>query len=289
MTLSRNRPAADSPRPDDTLPELVIRPRRGWIGINWNELYQSREILYFFIWRDIKVRYKQTVLGMAWGVLQPLLMMAIFTFIFGRFARVPSEGKPYPLFVFAGLIPWLFFSNGLSQASMSLINQQRMMSRIYLPRLFIPTAAAAVFVVDLAASFLPYALLMAWYGVAPSWRLLFIPALVLQTLLVTLGSSYFLSALIVQYRDFRYVLPFLIQILMYLSPVIYPASMLSRRFQSILALNPMVGIIEGFRSAILGTPWNKPALAISLAMTLAILVVGMFYFRRVERRFADIA
>ena len=227
--LIRHKIAPGESGPDPALQELVIRPRRGWIGIDWKELYQSREILYFFVWRDIKVRYKQTVLGMAWGVLQPLMMMTIFTVIFGRFAKVPSEGFPYPIFVFAGLLPWLLFSNGLAQGGLSLINQQRMLSKVYLPRLFIPTSAVGVFVVDMAASFLIYAVLMFWYGTMPSWQVIFVPFFVLQALLVTVGASCLLSALTIQYRDFRYIVPFLIQILMYMSPVIYPASMLPKR------------------------------------------------------------
>jgi lipopolysaccharide transport system permease protein len=271
------------------VPEMVIRPRKGWIGIDWHELFQSREVLYFFVWRDVKVRYKQTVLGMAWGVLQPLLMMAIFTFIFGRFARIPSDDQPYAIFVFAGLLPWLFFSNGLSQGGLSMVNQQRILSKIYLPRLFIPTAAVGVFLVDMAASFGLYAILMAWYGIAPSWNLVFLPLLIVLLILHTLGWVYVLSAMAVLYRDFRFVIPFLVQVMMYVSPVIYPASMLSKRLQPILALNPMFGIIEGFRSAILGTPWNWPALVIGTVIAVATFLFGLFYFRRIERHFADVA
>jgi lipopolysaccharide transport system permease protein len=273
----------------DTVPEMVIRPRKGWIGIDWHELFQSREVLYFFVWRDVKVRYKQTVLGMAWGVLQPLLMMAIFTFIFGRFARIPSDDRPYAIFVFAGLLPWLFFSNGLSQGGLSMVNQQRILSKIYLPRLFIPTAAVGVFLVDMAASFGLYAILMAWYGIAPSWNLVFLPFLIVLLILHTLGWVYVLSAMAVLYRDFRFVIPFLVQVMMYVSPVIYPASMLSKRLQPILSLNPMFGIIEGFRSAILGTPWNVPALVIGTVIAVATFLFGLFYFRRIERHFADVA
>ena len=282
-------PADTSAGADDGRRETIIRPQTGWAGIEWGELYRYRELLYFFVWRDIKIRYKQTVLGIAWGLLQPLVMMLIFTFIFGRLASVPSEGVPYPLFVFAGLLPWMLFSNGLSQGSLSLINQQNMISKTYMPRIMIPTAAVGVFLVDLMASFALYAVIMAFYGFAPRLSMLAVPLLIVLTVMLTLGSSYILAALTVLYRDFRYIVPFLVQILMYVSPVIYPPSMLPPRLQPFLSLNPLVGIIEGFRSAILGTPWNWPALATSVVISLVLFVFGLAYFHKVERRFADIA
>ena len=248
-----------------------------------------RELLYFLTLRDVKIRYKQTVLGIAWAVLQPLMMMMIFTVIFGRLAMIPSEGVPYPIFVFAGLVPWTFFANGVAQASQSLVNQQQLLTKIYLPRLFIPTAAAGAFLVDLAVSLGIYALLLAAYRIVPSPGIFLSPFLIGLMLLATLGLSFLLGALTVSYRDFRYVVPFLIQILMYLSPVIYSVSMIPSRFQTILAINPMYGIIEAFRSSILGTPWNLTTLAISSASSLLIFILGLFYFRRIERRFADIA
>ncbi len=271
------------------LPEVVIRPRRGWIAIDWRELYRSRELLFFLTWRDVKIRYKQTVLGLIWAVLQPLLMMAIFTVIFGRFAGVPSEGLPYPVFVFAGLLPWTFFASAVPTAGMSLVSQQQMLTKIYFPRLFVPTAAAGAFLVDLAIAFGLYGVILAVYGVVPRWTVVFLPALVVLTVLATLGLCYLLAALTVLYRDFRYVIPFLVQALMYASPVIYPVSLLPPRYQWLLALNPMCGIIEAYRSAILGTPWNPATLAISTIVTIALFAAGLFYFRRTERRFADIA
>ena len=241
-------PDADAEDP----PELVIRPRRGWIGLDWAELYRSRELLYFLTWRDVKIRYKQTVLGVAWAVLQPLFMMAIFTFVFGRFAGIPSDGFPYAVFVFAGLLPWTFFANGRAQGGQCLVNQQQMLTKIYFPRLYVPTAAVGAFLVDLAIAFGLYALILAVYRVPPAWTVVLLPLPVALTILATLGFAYTLSALTILYRDFRYVIPFMVQALMYVSPVIYPVSLLPTRFQWVLAINPMTGIIEAYRSAILG-------------------------------------
>jgi lipopolysaccharide transport system permease protein len=269
--------------------EIVIRPRQGWRAIDWKEMYHARELLYFLVWRDIKIRYKQTVLGVAWAVLQPLFTMLIFTVIFGKFAKIPSENFPYALFVFAGLVPWTFFSNGVSTAGQSLVSQQHLLTKIYFPRLFVPTSCVGVFLVDMMISFGIYAVLLAFYRIAPSGNVVFVPILVVVTALATLGLGYILAALTVLYRDFRYVLPFLLQVMMYLSPVIYPSGIMPERYQMILALNPMCGLIEAYRSAILGSPWNLPTLAISTVTSLLLFVFGLFYFRKTERRFADIA
>ena len=274
---------------DDALRELVIRPRSGWIAIDWRELWTARELLYFLVLRDVKVRYKQTVLGVAWAVLQPLFTMLIFTVVFGRFAKLPSDGVPYALFVFAGLLPWTLFSNNISQASMSLMNQQSLLTKIYLPRLFVPSASIGSGLIDLAVSFLVFALLMLYYGVGVGAGVLAVPFLVLLTTAASLGVGLLLAALIVTYRDFRYVMPFLVQSWMYLSPVIYPVSMVPPKWQPLLALNPMAGIIDGFRSSLLGLPWNPVTLGVSSASSLALLVLGLYYFRRTERSFADIA
>ena len=274
---------------DDALRELVIRPRSGWIAIDWRELWTARELLYFLMLRDVKIRYKQTVLGVAWAVLQPLFTMLIFTVIFGRFAKLPSDGMPYALFVFAGLVPWTFFSNNISQASMSLMNQQSLLTKIYLPRLFVPSASIGSGLIDLAVSFVVFALLMLYYGFGVGIGLLAVPFLVLVTAAASLGVGLLLAALIVTYRDFRFVVPFLVQSWMYLSPVIYPVSMVPAKWQPLLALNPMAGIIDGFRSSLLGLPWNPITLAVSSASSLALLVLGLYYFRRTERSFADIA
>ena len=281
MTISAAE--AEPPR------ELVIRPRAGWIAIDWRELWEARELLYFLVLRDIKVRYKQTVLGVAWAVLQPLFTMLVFTVIFGRFAKIPSDGQPYALFVFAGLLPWTFFSSNISQASMSLVNQQSLLTKIYLPRLFVPASAIGGGLIDLLVSFGVFAALMAYYGIGVGPRVFLVPLLVLIAAAASLGVGLTLAALIVTYRDFRYVVPFLVQTWMYISPVIYPVSIVPEKWQPLLALNPMSGVIDGFRSALLGVPWNVNTLLVSTLSSLILLTYGLFYFRKTERDFADVA
>jgi lipopolysaccharide transport system permease protein len=267
----------------------VIQPRKGWVPIDWRELWEFRELLYFLVWRDVKIRYKQTVLGIAWAVLQPLLAMLIFTVIFGRFAKIPSDGLPYAVFVYAGLLPWAFFSSSVTQGGQSLINQQHLLTKVYLPRLFVPSASVGGALLDLAISFGVYAVILACYGVVPGWGVIFLPVLVLLTVLAALGLSFLLAALTVSYRDFRYVVPFMMQILMYLSPVVYSVTLIPKRYQWLAAFNPMTGIIDGFRAAILGAPANPVTLGVSTAATFMLFGIGLFYFRSVERRFADIA
>jgi lipopolysaccharide transport system permease protein len=269
--------------------ETIIRPRPGWIAVDWRELWEARELLVFLIWRDISVRYKQTVLGLAWAILQPVFTMGVFTIIFGNLAKMPSQGVPYPLFVYAGLLPWMFLSTAVTGASQSLVNQQSLLTKIYLPRLFVPAASVGGGLVDLAVSFVVFAILMAFYRVLPGWGALIVPLLVLLSFIAALGVGLTLAALTVTYRDFRYVIPFMIQAWMYLSPVIYPVNLIPARWQLVLAINPMVGIIDAFRSALLGLPWNLSALAVSAVAACASLLFGLFYFRKTERRFADVA
>ena len=269
--------------------ETIIQPRPGWISINWSELFEARELLYFLVWRDVAVRYKQTVLGVAWAVLQPFFSMVVFTIIFGNFAKMPSDGHPYAVFVYAGLLPWMFFSTAVGGAAQSLVNQQSLLTKIYLPRVFVPTASIGGGLVDFGVSFLVFAGLMLFYGVTPGWGILALPLLVVLTVVAALGVGLTLAAVTVTYRDFRYVIPFMIQVWMYVSPVIYPVSIVPRQWQWLLAINPMAGIIDGFRSALLGAPWNLLALAISAASSIVLLTYGLFYFRKTERRFADIA
>ena len=238
---------------------------------------------------DVKVRYKQTVLGVAWAVLQPVFTMMVFTIIFGRFAKIPSDGIPYAVFVFAGLLPWTFFSNNISQASLSLMNQQSLLTKIYLPRLFVPASAIGSGLVDLMVSLMVFGVLLAWYRVPVGWSVLAVPLLIVLTAAASLGVGLVLAAVIVSYRDFRYVVPFLVQSWMYLSPVIYPVSIVPEGWQPLLALNPMAGIVDGFRSAIFDRPWNLTTLAISAVSSVVLLVYGLFYFRKTERRFADVA
>jgi lipopolysaccharide transport system permease protein len=270
--------------------ETIIQPRSGWVAIDWSELVRSRELLYFLIWRDVKIRYKQTVVGVAWAVLQPLFTMMIFTIIFGMFAKIDAKvDMPYPVFVFAGMTAWTFFSSGVSAAGVSLISQQHLLTKVYFPRLFIPTASVGALLIDLMISLGILAVLMAWNGVAPSWQAPLALPLIGVMAVATLGLGFLTAALTVVYRDFRYLITFAIQIGMYLSPVIYPPEMVPARYHPILALNPMFGLIDGFRSAVLGTPWHPIPLAISTASALALFVLGLFYFRRAERRFADLA
>jgi lipopolysaccharide transport system permease protein len=292
--LLRLGPMADGidgvPGAKDDSPELVIRPQSGWIAIDWKEMWAYHELLFYLIRRDIAVRYKQTILGPAWAIVQPLMMMVIFTIIFGRVAQLDSEGFPYPVFVFAGLIPWMLFSQGMAQSALSLVAQQHLLTKVYFPRLFVPIAAAAVFLVDLVFSLGIYAILMLYYGVVPSWTIVFLPVLVPVTLMATLSIGILIAGLTVFYRDFKHIVPFLVQILMYVTPVIYSARSLGRPLRSVLALlNPLFGIVAAFRSAILGTEWDLPSLALSTTSAAALFVFAVYYFRKTERRFADFA
>jgi lipopolysaccharide transport system permease protein len=268
--------------------ETVMRPNQR--GLALNEAYARRELLYFLILRDIKVRYKQTVLGVAWAVLVPVVQVVIFSVIFGHFAAIKPDGDyPYPLFVLAGLVPWTFFSQSVTQAGQSLVNQQQMLTKVYFPRLFVPTGVVGGCFVDFAISFVVYAVAIAWYGFLPSWQVIFVPILALLTIIATLGTVYLLSALTVTYRDFRHIVPVLVQSLMYLSPVIYPVDLVPVQYRWLMGLNPLSGLIDGFRSAILGKPWDVPTLLTAVASAFALLFIGAWYFRATERRFADIA
>jgi lipopolysaccharide transport system permease protein len=254
------------------------------------EFIAQRELLSFLVWRDIKVRYKQTVLGVVWALLVPLFQAFIFTLIFGRFAKIDTDGPyPYSVFVLAGLIPWTFFSQAVTQGSQSLVNQQHLLTKVYFPRLFVPSSAVLGCLIDFGIGLLMYAVVLAYYRIAPSASIVFILPLSLLITLAALGLVYFLSALTVSYRDFRYVVPIAIQVLMYASPIIYPVNIFPARYKWIVALNPIVGIIDGYRSAILGKPWDLHVLGTSILSTFICLFVGLWYFRRTERRFADIA
>ena len=282
--------SATAPEPSSgEFAELVIRARPGWIAVDWAELVRARELLFFLVWRDVKVRYKQTVLGAAWAVIQPLATMLIMTVIFGRFAGIKTGDLPYPVFVFAGLIPWTFFANGVSNAGQSLVSQQALLTKVYFPRIFVPTATAGAFLVDMLITLGIYGAILAYYHIVPSWQVIFLPALLVLTVLATLGLSYTLASLTVLYRDFRYVIPFMISTLQYASPVIYPLSIIPRGYRSVMALNPMCGVVAAYRSCILGEPWDFPSLAISTASSLFLLAFGLYFFRRTERLFADLA
>jgi lipopolysaccharide transport system permease protein len=238
-------------------------------------------------WRDVKVRYKQTVLGIAWAILQPVFAMLVFTLIFGKFAKLPSDGMPYAVFVFAGLLPWTFFASGVAQSGQSLVQQEQLLAKVYFPRVLVPAASFGAPLVDLLCSFGVLAIMMGAYGVVPTWGILSLPLLVLLTLIAGLGTGISLASVTVAYRDFRFVVPFMIQAWMYLSPVVYPATMIPSRYRWALTLNPMSGIIEGFRSALLGAPWHLESLGVSCATAILLLMFGLSVFRRTERRLAD--
>ncbi len=270
-------------------PITLIEPRHGWRAVNLRELWHGRELLYFLVWRDIKVRYKQTVIGAAWAVIQPLLTMVIFSIIFGTFAKLPSDGVPYPVFVYAGLLPWIFFSNAVTNASNSLVGQAHLLTKTYFPRLLLPLSSLGVATLDFTLSLVVYFGLMAWYGFMPTPAALLIPALLLLTAAVALGVGTFFAALMVVYRDFRVVVPFALQIWMYASPVVYPTGLAPERYRWLLALNPLTGVISAFRSALLARPADWPAIVTSMVLAALALVAGVALFRRTERRFADIA
>lgn len=276
-------------------PTTVIEPSRGWVSLRLRDLWEYRELLYFLVWRDVKVRYKQTLLGAAWAILQPTLTMVVFTIFFGRLAKIGSEGVPYPIFSYVGLLPWTFFAQGLTQSSNSLVGSSHLITKVYFPRLVIPLASVIAGVVDFALAFLVLLGLMAFYGVVPTVAVLALPAFFLLAFAVALGAGTWLSALNVEYRDVRYVVPFLIQIWLFVTPVIYPARAVVGKLQELglpgwlYGLNPMVGVVEGFRWALLGigTP-PGPVIWASAAVTVVLLVTSAAYFRRLEKTFADV-
>ena len=267
----------------------VIEPKMGWVPIDLKEIWKYRELLYFLTKRDIKVRYKQTVLGGLWAIIQPLFTMIVFTLFFGRLAKVPSDGIPYPIFVYAGLLPWTYFANALSASGNSLVGSQNLISKVYFPRLIIPASASLTGLLDLFIAMLLLGVLMIYYQFSPGINILIFPVLVSLTFLCAVGVGLWLSALNVEYRDVRYAIPFLIQLWMFVSPVIYPVSLVSEKYQWLLALNPMAGIIKAYRASLLGhmsIDWFL--LSISTAMVVVLLGSGIYYFRRMEKTFADV-
>jgi lipopolysaccharide transport system permease protein len=286
-------PPRSVPPPADAVPVLYIRPSGVWNPIDFRELWRHRELLYFLTWRDVKVRYKQSVLGAAWAIIQPLFTMVVFTLLFGVLARMPSGDIPYPVFSYTALLPWTYFANALANASNSLVGSAHLINKIYFPRLFIPISAILAGLVDyLIASVVLFAILMPWYGYYPPLSaLITIPLLTVLVSGLALGVSLVLSALNVQYRDVRHAVPFLIQLWMFATPVVYSLNLLPERIQPyrwVFALNPLAGAIEGYRSALLGLAWDFFGLGISVAFCALALVVGALFFRRVEDDFADI-
>lgn len=265
-----------------------ITPPRGWRMLDWRELWAYRELLSVLTMRDIKVRYKQTVLGAGWAIIRPVLTMVIFSVVFGQLAKMPSDGYPYPVFVYAALLPWTFFAAAISTSGQSLIGSSNLVSKVYFPRLIIPLSSVGAGLIDLLISTGILLLLMLWYGVGWTWHLLAVPLLLMAVVFAALGVGTLLSALTVSYRDFTHLTPFLVQIWMYVTPVIFPVTLVPERWQWLLYLNPMTGLVEGFRSAFLGKPFDLAGLGISCAIIIALLFAGVMYFEKVERRFADI-
>jgi homopolymeric O-antigen transport system permease protein len=268
---------------------ITIKPSHGWGLPSLRELTEYWELLYFLVWRDVKVRYKQTFIGVAWAILQPLMTMMIFTVIFGNFAKLPSDGLPYPIFAFTALLPWNYFSQAISRSGLSLVGDSSLIRKVYFPRLIIPLAAVAAPLVDFFVSFLVLLMMMAWFGIAPSWGLLFLPLFLLLALMTALAVGLWLSPLNVRYRDVGHTIPFLLQFWMYASPVAYSISLIPAKWRLLYSLNPMAGVIEGFRWALLGK--ESPAfavMALSAAIIAALLLGGIVFFKRTERTFADI-
>ncbi|UXE61007.1 MAG: ABC transporter permease [Woronichinia naegeliana WA131] len=256
----------------------------------WQDLWKYRELFYFLAWRDILVRYKQTAIGIAWALIRPFLTMVIFTIVFGRLAKLPSEGVPYPILVFAGMLPWQFFSNSLSECSNSLIANSNLISKIYFPRLIVPTSAVVVSFVDFMISGIILLGLMAWYNFVPSWRIVTLPLFIGIAFAASMGSGLWLASLNVKYRDFRYIVPFIVQFGLYVSPVGFSSNIVPEKWRLLYSLNPMVGVIDGFRWAILGGDYNiyLPGFLLSLTLVVISLLSGIWYFRRMERTFADV-
>ena len=269
-------------------PLIAIEAGRGWAGLDLRDLWLHRDLFFFLVWRDVKVRYKQTVLGAAWAIIQPLLTMVVFTLFFGRLAKVPSDGIPYPIFAYAGLLPWTFFSNAITASSNSLVGNASLITKVYFPRMVIPAAAVGAGLVDLAIAALILVAMMAYYGFGLGWSALLLIPLVLLTALLALGVGMWMSGLNVKYRDVRYALPFCVQLWMYATPIIYPISFIPERWRWILVLNPLTGIIDGFRSALFGQAFHWSEFVVSTILTLLFLVYAAYSFKRMERDFADV-
>ena len=271
------------------LPHIRIQASHGWITLKLRELWEYHELLYFLTWRDIKVRYKQTVLGGAWAIIQPFFTMVIFSLFFGKLAKIPSDGIPYPIFSFAALVPWTFFANGLSQSSNSLVGSANLIKKVYFPRLVVPISSVVSGTIDFVIAFVVLLGMMVYYRILPTSNAIYLPPLLLLDFVTSLGVGLWFSAMNVQFRDVRYAVPFLVQAWMFASPIAYPSSLLSEPWQTIYGLNPMVGVVEGFRWALLGTNTAPgPIIAVSSMAALGILISGAYYFRRMEKTFADV-
>jgi len=275
--------------PSAAPPVTVIAPSRGFASLKLRDLWEYRELLYFLVWRDIKVRYKQTALGAAWAILQPVMTMVVFTVFFGRLAKVPSDGVPYPVFAFTALLPWQLFAFSLSESSNSLVANQNLITKVYFPRLLVPMASVLAGLVDLAIAFCILLVMMLFYGIVPTRAVAFLPFFVLLALATALSVGLWLSTLNVKYRDVRYTIPFLTQLWMFATPVAYPSSLVPPQWRALYGLNPMAGVVEGFRWALLGNVKAPgPLIAVSIVAVILLLIGGTIYFRRTETTFADI-
>jgi lipopolysaccharide transport system permease protein len=270
------------------VPTLIIHPPKKWMPIDLHELWEYRELITSFTLRDVKIRYKQTALGVLWAIIQPLFMMIIFTVFFGGLAKIPSEGVPYPLFVLVALLPWTLFAEGLSRSTSSTVTNANIMTKVYFPRLIMPLSSITSPLVDFAVSLVILIIMMAYYGFVPTWNIVFLPLFLLLALATSLGVGLWLSALNVKYRDFQYTVPFIIQIWLFVSPVVYSSSLVPESMRLLYSLNPMVSVIEGFRWALLGTGAPSSMILVSVGMVVVLLVSGAFYFRRMEQYYADI-
>jgi lipopolysaccharide transport system permease protein len=290
MTTTTNPADSSTSVANTPKPHLRIQPSKGWVSLRLNELWQYRELLYFLTWRDIKVRYKQTVLGAAWAILQPFMTMVVFSLFFGALARIPSDGVPYPIFSYAALVPWTFFASGLSNSADSLVGSANLIKKVYFPRLAIPIATVLSGVVDFLIAFVVLLVMLLVYGMLPTLNVVFLPFFVLLAFITALGVGLWLSALNVQFRDVRYTIPFITQFWLFITPIAYPSSLIENDvLRAIYGINPMAGVVEGFRWALLGTDSAPgPTIIVSFAAALLVFVGGMFYFRRVEKTFADV-
>jgi lipopolysaccharide transport system permease protein len=272
------------------LPVLILKPSRGFLRLNLGDIWEYRELLYFLVWRDVKVRYKQTVLGAAWAILQPVMTMVVFSIFFGRLAKIPSDGIPYPVFAFTALLPWQLFAYALTESSNSLVSNQNLITKVYFPRLVIPISAVLAGLVDFAIALVVLLGLMWYFGIVPTAAVALLPVFVLFAIVTALAVGLWLSALNVKYRDVRYTIPFLTQFWMFATPVAYPASLVPEKWRALFGLNPMAGVVEGFRWALLGKAHSPgPLLVVSVIAVVVLLIGGVMYFRRMESTFADVA
>ncbi|MBI4530644.1 MAG: ABC transporter permease [Candidatus Latescibacteria bacterium] len=268
---------------------IRIHPSRGWRAVNLREVWEYRELLYFLVWRDIKVRYKQTVLGAAWAIIQPFFTMVVFSLFFGRFAKIPSDGIPYPIFTYTALLPWSFFTHALSQSSNSLVGSANLITKVYFPRLVVPISSVLSGFVDFAIAFVVLIGMMLYYGMTPTVAVVWLPAFLFLAMITGLGAGLWLSAMNVQYRDVRYAVPFLTQLWLFATPVAYPSSLVPEVWRTVYGLNPMAGVVEGFRWVLLGsTKAPEPLIVVSVVVVIGVFVGGLFYFKRMEQTFADV-